>query len=779
MLNLRSWVVVGVALVAVAGPVAGDVVVPKAFKILVETDGLYRVDFEALAAHGLDEGASDRLELSLGGESVPIWLEDGGDGVFGAGDYLEFVGERLRGEHSWVHDFAWLNVYRLSTAGGGARVEMVADVESASPVAKPRVRRHLEEDALLTRLPGSKPGEDDPWFWHKLVHNRPEPTPVKLDLSGLDADGTVDLEIEVRGWSRPANKASAEVFDHALAVKVANHETGREKILGVESWNGTKPYRLIFEDADASIFGPRAELRLMVPMRKEAKEGRAVIDVILLNAVTVDYDHSGQVGDIGERLSWGSGDALRIEGAGELVAYGADGARTEALDDVLHVSGVSSAWVGPENGASKPAAVLLDRPSHYRSLAEQVDYVMVVPHPFREALEPLADLHRRRGLKVELVDVEDIYDEFNHGIAHPKAIRDFLAHANGSWVAPAPRFVLLVGDASWDVKNAEAVDAHYADWTYRRGESRDFAKNESTTYEGGTGRSRHFIPTWQTSTGQGHAASDNYFVDFDGDQSPEMAIGRLPVASVEELEPIIAKIKAYIEEPAPGDWRKDVLFVTNEQPRYQQHSDIIAEEMFSNGFTPNKIYPASSDSTNEGSTDALVDAIGSGQLLVHFIGHGGRYIWRTGPPDLTKNHDLFTLDDLDRLPRSEKLPVIVSLTCYSAPFDHPTADSIGEKFLRIEGRGAVGVIAASWRNSPSIGWGSSLMRELTQEGSTVGEALMRVKQEIGSRMFRETYLLLGDPALPVALPESLTVAGDSRDVAQVEASEGAAERGGR
>ena len=56
---------------------------------------------------------------------------------------------------------------------------------------------------------------------------------------------------------------------------------------------------------------------------------------------------------------------------------------------------------------------------------------------------------------------------------------------------------------------------------------------------------------------------------------------------------------------------------------------------------------------------------------------------------------------LDTLADNDRLPVVLSLTCYSAPFDHPTADSIGEKFLRIPERGAIAVFAASWRNSPS------------------------------------------------------------------------------
>ena len=137
---------------------------------------------------------------------------------------------------------------------------------------------------------------------------------------------------------------------------------------------------------------------------------------------------------------------------------------------------------------------------------------------------------------------------------------------------------------------------------------------------------------------------------------------------------------------------------------------------------------------------------------MHFLGHGGRYVWRTGPPDYRKNHDLFTLEHLDQLSPSRHLPVVLSMTCFSAPFDHPNADSIGEKFLRLPERGAVAVLAASWRNTPSAQFSQALVDNLLQIG-TVGEAIVRAKQGIQNRTLVETYNLLGDPALPIAVPE--------------------------
>jgi hypothetical protein len=141
---------------------------------------------------------------------------------------------------------------------------------------------------------------------------------------------------------------------------------------------------------------------------------------------------------------------------------------------------------------------------------------------------------------------------------------------------------------------------------------------------------------------------------------------------------------------------------------------------------------------------AIHDGIDEGRLLVHFIGHGGRYIWRTGPPDLKKNNDLFTLDDVS-LGNGERLPMILSMTCYSAPFDNPTEDSIGEKFLREPGKGAIAVFAASWRNSPSANYSKAVISNLLQPGATIGEALVRAKAETNDRTLVEMYNLLGDP----------------------------------
>jgi hypothetical protein len=423
---------------------------------------------------------------------------------------------------------------------------------------------------------------------------------------------------------------------------------------------------------------------------------------------------------------------------------------------------------GTGSGYLRPVSVTVDLPSHLRDPERQADYLMISHPRLIDAVAPLADFHRRRGLEVALIDVEEIYDEFNYGIVDPAAIRDFIAFAHRQWRPPAPRFVLLVGDASWDIRNADPDDDRYADWTYRPGEVRRFVKNDSIPYARETSLPhRNLIPTWAYDSSQGHAASDNYFVAVEGDDHlPDLAIGRFPVTEPEEVAGIVGKLLRYAEEASAGPWQRRVLWITNQEVGYQRRSDRIAAELEKRGFESLKVYPSPAEADNKRHQAALRQAFDDGQLLVHFYGHGGRYIWRTGPPDYEKNHDLFTLDDLDRLAPSDDLPVVLSMSCYSAPFDHPTADSIGEKFLRLPDRGALAVFAASWRNSPSIAFSRRLLDELTQPG-TVGEAILRAKRAIKHRTMVEMYNLLGDPAtelaLPIPSPGTETAAGDGAE----------------
>jgi hypothetical protein len=758
-------------------PPPSDAAPSSSFNLFVRETGVYRLTYEDLVEQGWRGGAvrSARLGLVHRGQPVPIFVEDHGDGRFGPGDWIELVGHRLPGEASYYDEIAPLNAYRLDLRAQAAhrsrmRTLPPPSAPAATAVAPFLTQRHYEENRLLLRFRPDRGAEggEELWYWAKLSHLDAEPFRLILSFEDRRAAEPLRLRAHFRGWSTPRRGAGKDLADHRIVLAVNGAAVASSE------WNGQEASLLETDvPADLLLSGENT-IAFEVPRRQIPDSEEPLIDVLLLNWVEVEYRRGGAV-DSDEQLALtvATSDpsaplALSTRGGCNLTLFGTDGSRIDSGALVESGAGERSRClfepsprvaagdarllVVPEGGFALPVGIELDRPSRLLRRGGGADYLIIAHPSLMRAVEPLAEHHRRRGLEVLVTDVRDVYDELNHGIPHPRALRDLVRHAYHSW-SPRPRFVLLVGDASWDPHNREVTDDNYTDWTYRPGETRRFVKNGSTPYaERANLNRRNLVPTWNYASYEGHAASDNWFVSVDGDDFfPDLAIGRLPVVEPVEVERIVAKTIRYATAGV-GPWRRRLLWLTNEQRHYQRWSDELAAAVAERGFGSSRVYPQPEESGNELHQTRLRSEFDEGNLLVHFVGHGGRYIWRTGPPDYEKNHDLFTLDDLDRLEPGSPLSVVLAMTCYSAPFDHPTADSIGEKFLRLADAGAVAVVAASWRNSPTRQFSQALVDELLA-GGPIGEAVRRAKLELRNRNLVETYNLLGDPAVPIALPE--------------------------
>ncbi len=758
------------------------------FKIRVVEDAAYGVHYEDLVGAGLgtDDVAGDALALTCRGQAVPIHVADGGDGVFGEGDWFEFVGHGPGADEA-LDALLAENVYILdTTASGGARMH-ATDAEESAGTLPPAVRRatlHLEKDELLPRFSGAQPeDEGTQWFWAKLTHVDDAPLSIPRDLAALDARGkaTLRVTLALRGYSRQARAAREAAPDHELEVRLGG------ELVATSQWNDTAMHTIEVADVPAaSLEAGVVALTLKVPARVPDGASDPIVDVMFLDWVAVDYPRDGRLRSEQTTVQVSAPVPSRADfvtlGA-PVTAYGADGRRdvrvmpgeTDAAGNKIPplarlvrsfpvAAGSQELLLVTNGNLRRPVGITRDVPSSLRATSNRADYLIVAHATLMEAVRPLADFYRDRGLAVELVEVEDVYDEFSDGLPLASGLKAFFEYAWRNWQEPRPRFVLLVGDASWDTKHAEVDLGRYDDLYYMPGRT-DFARIPVSPYaSGGRANDRNLVPTGSYSSGSGHAASDNWLVSFDGDDFlPELAIGRFPVAAPEEVTAIVNKTIAYASDAPEGAWRKSILWITNEEKYIQASADRLAEGCTTAGYEPTRIFPAKEEKDNAEHQSRIREILDEGQLLVHFHGHGGRFIWRTGPPDLRKNHDLFTLDDLDKLRPNERLPIVLSMSCYSAPFDHPSADSIGEKLLRLDGKGAIAVLAASWRNSPSEKFSASLLEELTRPGS-IGEAIQRAKRTVAQRTLVEQYNLLGDPALELALPDLPPVVAPERPV---------------
>jgi hypothetical protein len=138
------------------------------------------------------------------------------------------------------------------------------------------------------------------------------------------------------------------------------------------------------------------------------------------------------------------------------------------------------------------------------------------------------------------VDVQDIYDEFNFGIVDVHAIRNFLAYTIDNW-DPYPSYVLLFGDGHFNPKGYNL--SKYNAW------------EES------------YIPPYLAPVDPDilETAADNRYVTLVGDDIlPDMMLGRLAVNNTEEASAVVEKIITYETTPPPGDWRQEILAVTDD-----------------------------------------------------------------------------------------------------------------------------------------------------------------------------------------------------------------------
>ncbi|MGC9358720.1 MAG: C25 family cysteine peptidase, partial [Anaerolineae bacterium] len=280
--------------------------------------------------------------------------------------------------------------------------------------------------------------------------------------------------------------------------------------------------------------------------------------------------------------------------------------------------------------------------------AEGADVIAIAPEAFFTALQPWVDRREAQGYRVRVVDVEDTYALFNGGVLHPEAIRSFVAYAHANWPAPAPEYLVLVGDGHFNFKGFNPA-------TYG-----DFLPVHIPPY-------LDFLDP-----DQGEVPVDSYYADLDGDGLADFAVGRFPVQTVSQLEGVVGKILAY-EDRESGPWMRNLLFVAddgynNSEPGFAAALDNLAATYASPLLSMDKVYIkdyCSPVSVNPciAATLALTQSWGQGPALLTYSGHGSINRW--GHEPLLWNVDVATLEPM------EGLPFIISLDCWDGYWMFP------------------------------------------------------------------------------------------------------------
>jgi hypothetical protein len=378
------------------------------------------------------------------------------------------------------------------------------------------------------------------------------------------------------------------------------------------------------------------------------------------------------------------------------------------------------------NGLSDPDSLVMDVASNLKSGSNTASYLVITVDNLMAAAQSLQTYRQGQGLSTMAVDLQDIYDEFNYGIANPEAIKDFLDYATSNWATP-PGNVVLFGTGTFDYKDNQG-----------------FGDN--------------LVPTVLVSGLGGLFASDTYFADvLNNDGIPDFAIGRLPVLNSTEAANVITKITAF-ESINPNPWMQNVIMLADNPDLVgdfpADSDDLAATIPF--GYNIDKIYlpepePPSEEITPEELDEArtqLMDGINAGAGFMNYIGHAGLNSLTT--------EGLLVSADMALLTNDPMFPIMTAMTCVAGRFELPGHVVLGEAMILDNDGGMIAVWAPSGLsiNEEARALDNFFIQAIFNDGATtLGEAILSAFHDYAEgdhmRYMLEVYNLLGDPALVI------------------------------
>jgi hypothetical protein len=707
---------------------------------MIETRGsglhaLRRADLDAAGINvsGIDPAT---FVLSQRGVEVAIEVVGGADGSFDApDDVLRFWAWDIGGEET--RD----NVYRLT---GGVRAGLRMATRSAAPRPADPVRADFDavaHEETNFEFWGTIPESvATPWYWERLSIAQAG-VDVSRDyavaLANVESSrgGRLDVRVQSRAETPGANPS------HHVRVYLNAHLVGDRTWTGMlaqviggdvpSSWivNGTNTVRVV-NVADLGLT-VQAEL---VDWIELAYRDRLVAEG---DALQFALEPPGPARPIVEGFGGTNVSVYDVTHRESPVALTgvtvrpSGGKWAAEFSDALTTGTPRVEFVAVRAGAEhRPRTIRADlAPTALRDAAEDgADLLIVAADGFGGAVAPLADHRRAQGLRTVVAEVGEVLEEFNGGIREAEGIRNFVAWAFANYAPPAPTYLLLVGDATFDP----------ADF---RGEGDNLVSTHLSR-----------------AADIGVAPSDSWLGVVNGDDLlPDIAVGRAGLRLAAEADLFVANLRDYETAPPTGALNTGLLYVADDDdPYFEDVLDELAADYQPPAMTTRRVYLAAYPDTSAGVDQARFDlraSIDAGSLITTYAGHGGRTIWAA--------EQLWRNADVSALAVTSRLTFNLGLNCINGWFINLDNEpySLGEEWLRHRARGAVGVWTSAgfgtiinFQRLTDLFYQRVFERKQTRAGWVAWRALIDAYLYRGVPIdYVKHMIYFGDPALELAL----------------------------
>jgi len=352
--------------------------------------------------------------------------------------------------------------------------------------------------------------------------------------------------------------------------------------------------------------------------------------------------------------------------------------------------------------------------------SRSVECLMIRPQDYFETqADELIEMHWQYfNVQTAIVIQEDIFAEQSSGIADPSSIKNFLQdyyQAN-----PSLEYVLLLGSGTYSFDNSTE-------------------KNKIITID---------------SAG---VTSDDYFVDFNLDRYPELAIGRIPAQNEHMLDKYLERVHDYYDELEKGWWQNKILLIADDENKaggietmnhtlqMEQTTEVLYGRLIEKVYGLE--YPFDAYQSKPEATTDIIELINEGVLISYYMGHGA---W-----DNLGDEDYFSIGDIQFLQNYSHLTHFIAASCNVGEFDQVGNDCMAEVILFADDGGAISSIASSEGSGPGSNYQlmKSYFDALYNDGLTTGKALQYAKNNSPASISNSNkYNYFGDPLIYLPFP---------------------------
>jgi hypothetical protein len=761
------------AAVQATQPITGTTWMPPspAYRVIVAADGMHRITHAELDAAGMPVSTLDprTFRMFYMGQELAIQVPGEGDGQFDMTDFIYFYGRSLDSlfyegvlpDNKYTGD----NVYWL-TYGGSNGVRMATKDGSAPGTAVGAYAHtyHYEDNyfyfndrpyILAAPMPDRFVPDTDRWLglWSSTVNGLPVRSSY-FNISNLPtsaADG--QIVVEIQGMTGK-NRISDPDFYHHIRLHMNGTQIYDNPTAGRNyerfTITGTVPHSTLvegFNQFDIELITNNDSIYLNWFELTYQDQLVAENDALLFHGQTGTGPWRYTVSGFGND-NIGVYDVTSLSAPRQVtnttlnsnsVSFG------DSSADRRYAAVSDNGWLSPSVIQENIPQTSKYTPANLLDTTNGADWIAISHKDFWAEALRLSD-HRAKKYRVALVDVQQIYDQFNGGLRSPESIREFLRYTYHHWQGDAPQFVLLIGDGTSDM--------------------RQYVHGAET-----------YIPPFLVAADPilGETAADNRYVTLVGnDLLPDMSIGRFPVGDLNEAKIMVDKTINYETTPLYDDWNTNVIFIADDKDGgggdFYEFSNILADGYDDPNQTPEskylpdpyqaiKIYLGETcDLNNVGNNltptqcrTEIVNAINSGALFTSYVGHAQISNWAV--------EQLLNGNVVNEFTNANRLSIFLAMACFEGFFHQPDVTPLAEKYLLHPNGGAV----ASW--SPT-GFGVATGHDYLEKGLflavfqedilTLGKATDAGKFYLHDKNpngrfddLLDTFLLFGDPALQI------------------------------